>query len=174
VIVDPDLKILTPASRQAYLYEAGRRRAPWASRLKMSRPKLKKANHFYSFLLISPHFYSFLLIFATAIFRHDKPPFQKTLSFLIMAYYFLSNLIILKCMKESILQNVWAFCGFGYWFYPNGNQRLRKNTLPFYSLLAGYLHPLGNKVAVKTCMHLYAFVIICYGMYAFVIHALVS
>jgi len=94
VIAKPILKTFNQAPRQTYLYEAGRQ-SRFASRLEMSRPQLKKATHFYSFLLIFTHSYPFLLIFVTAIFRHVKPPsFQKNLSFLIMAYYFLSKLII--------------------------------------------------------------------------------
>jgi len=69
----------------------------------MSKPKLKKATHFYSFLIIFPHCYLLLLI--------------------------------LKCAKDSILQNVLSVSGFGYRVYPKRNWKLPKNTLPFYSLL---------------------------------------
>jgi len=62
MIAKSTLKTLTPAPRQTYLYGAARHPAQWVPRLKTSRLQLKKATHFYSFVLIFIHFYSFLLI----------------------------------------------------------------------------------------------------------------
>jgi len=91
VIAKPILKALNQARLPTYVYEAGRQ-SRFASRLEMSRPQLKKATHFYSFLLIFTHSYPFLLIFCNSNFSACSTTLIS--KNLIMAYYFLSKLII--------------------------------------------------------------------------------